>query len=221
MENKKVAILLSGCGYLDGSEINEVVLTLLALDRLGVSYEGVVLDKKQVHVINHVSMEDSVSSERNMLEESARIMRGNVKGLSDIDASDYAAVIIPGGFGMAKNLSDFAFAENGGYSVDESVLEFLKAICESKKPMGFLCIAPIIIPHVYPEGVKMTIGNDKDIAQLITSKGAKHIDCLVDEICYDERHKVISTPAYMLGKNNYEVSKGIDRLVKTLTSLIV
>jgi len=219
MKGKKIAIVLSGCGYLDGSEINEVVLTLLALDRAGIAYEGIAPDRDQHHVINHLT-ESVDEGSRNILEESARMMRGNVKALDKANVTDYDALIFPGGFGAAKNLFNLALKGDISYRVQPDILAFASAALEAKKPMGYICIAPMMIPEIYPEGVQMTIGTDEETAKLAESKGAKHVLRAVDEICCDQKYKLVTTPAYMLGKNTYEVSKGIDRMVKVLQEFI-
>ena len=219
MKDKKVGIVLSGCGYLDGSEINEVVLTLLALDRAGIAYKGIAPNRDQHHVINHLT-EAIEEGSRNILEESARIMRGNVIALDKANLSDYDALIFPGGFGAAKNLFDLAIKGDTSYSVQSDILAFATAALEARKPMGYICIAPMMIPEIYPAGVKMTIGTDGDTVKLVESKGAKHVKCAVDEVCCDQRYKLVTTPAYMLGQNTYEVSKGIDRMVKVLQEFI-
>ena len=219
MKGKKIAIVLSGCGYLDGSEINEVVLTLLALDRVGIAYEGIAPNRNQHHVVNHLT-EAVEDGSRNILEESARIMRGNVIALDKAIVSDYDAVIFPGGFGAAKNLFDLAIKGDASYRVQPDILAFATAALEAKKPMGYICIAPMMIPEIYPEGVQMTIGADEETAKLVESKGAKHVQRAVDEICCDQKYKLVTTPAYMLGQNSYEVSKGIDRMVKVLQEFI-
>ena len=215
MSKKKVGVILAGCGYLDGSEIQEVVLTLLSLDRAGISYEGISLNKGSYHAVNHITQEN-LQQNRNILEESARIMRGQIIDIEQANVSDYDGFIYPGGFGAAKNLFDFAIKYDASFSIDPSVFAFTKEAILLKKPVGFICISPMMIPKLYPEGVKMTIGDDINTSNIAIELGANHIKCAADEVCYDERYNVISTPAYMLDSNINKVSKGIDRLVKLL-----
>ncbi|MDF2691555.1 MAG: elbB [Gammaproteobacteria bacterium] len=214
---KKIAIVLAGCGQMDGSEIHEATLTLLSLAQNGASYEGLAPDRAQYHVFNHYSREPEQGS-RNILIEAARIMRGNAKPLNEAKVEDYDAVIFPGGNGAAKNLFNFAL-KGQDYQVEPDVLDFAKAFQKTGKPMGFMCIAPMMIPFIYPKGVKVTIGNDQSTAAVIESHGAIHVPCAVDDIVVDERYKLVTTPAYMLGPGIADVQKGIDKLVKTILKL--
>jgi len=145
-------------------------------------------------------------------------MRGNVKPLDQANVEDYDAVIFPGGNGAAKNLFDLAI--NGqNYQIQADVLKFAKAFQATGKPMGFICIAPMMIPFIFPHGAKMTIGNDKETAAVAESHGAIHVNCSVDNIVVDERYKLVTTPAYMLGPTIFDVQKGIDKLVKKVLLL--
>ncbi len=217
----KIAIVLSGSGYLDGTEIQEAVLTILSLEKLGISWEGIALNENQKQIINHKSQSvDSKSSPRNILEESARITRGNVIDIQDADGDNYDAVIFPGGFGAAKNILDFAFVGDDTYKMNKDVLSFARLFYLSDKPAGFICIAPLMIPIIYPEGTKATIGTDESTADILRAKGADVEIMNATEICVDESMKVVSTPAYMCGKNIVDVSIGIDKLVQKVISYI-
>lgn len=217
----KVAIVLSGCGYLDGTAIQEAVLTILALEKLGVEWQGVALNKDQKHVVNHLSQNvDSKVSPRNVLEESARITRGNVIDLAEADSDDYDAIIFPGGFGAAKNIMDFAFVGDDSYQMDEDVLTFARAFYLADKPAGYICIAPLMIPLIYPEGTKATVGTDENTTAILEKKGAEAITMDATEICVDEASKVVSTPAYMCAKNILEAAQGIEKLVEKVVSYI-
>ncbi|MCF6764822.1 isoprenoid biosynthesis glyoxalase ElbB [Thiotrichales bacterium 19S3-7] len=218
-KSKKVAVVLSGCGHLDGAEVHESVLTLLALSREGAQYEGLAPNRLQHHVINHRTQEEVKGDNRNILDESARIMRGNIKPLDAANLDDYDAVIFPGGFGAAKNLFDFALKGDESFKVNEDVLTFAKKAYQMGKPMGFICISPMMMVDICGANVNMTIGNDLDVAKAIEAKGAKHHLTNVDGICIDKDRKVVSTPAYMLGENPYQVSLGIDKLVKAVLEL--
>ncbi|WP_150463905.1 isoprenoid biosynthesis glyoxalase ElbB [Francisella sp. XLW-1] len=217
----KIAVVLSGCGYLDGSEIQETVLTILALEKQGVEWQGVALNKNQKHVINHLHQNvDNKASPRNILEESARITRGNVIDIADADSDEYDAVIFPGGFGAAKNIMDFAFVGDESYQMDEDVLTFARAFYLADKPAGYICIAPLMIPLVYPEGTKATVGTDDSTSAILEKKGAEAVIMDATDICVDESVKVVSTPAYMCAKNILEASQGIDKLVEKVVSYI-
>ena len=217
----KVAVVLSGCGYLDGSEIYETVLTILALEKKGIQWQGVALNKNQKHVVNHLSQSvDNKASPRNMMEEAARITRGNVIDIVEADSDDYDAVIFPGGFGAAKNIIDFAFVGDETYQMDEEVLTFARAFYLADKPAGYLCIAPLMIPLIYPEGTKATIGTDESTSDVLRKKGAEAELMDATAICVDEASKVVSTPAYMCAKNILEASQGIEKLVEKVVGYI-
>ncbi|OIN14293.1 isoprenoid biosynthesis glyoxalase ElbB [Oceanisphaera psychrotolerans] len=214
---KKVAVILSGCGVYDGAEIHEAVLCLLHLARQGASYQCFAPDKPQHHVINHLTGAEQPGS-RNVLEESARIARGEIKPLSELDAGEFDALLLPGGFGAAKNLCDFAFKGDAA-QVDLDVLLACKAFAAARKPAGYCCIAPMLMPRVYPAGVKGTIGTDTTAAQSFTAMGGEHIGCAVTDVVEDEHYKVISTPAYMLAQSITEADTGIGKLVKRLLEM--
>ena len=217
----KVALVLSGCGHLDGTEIQEAVLTIFTLEKLGVEWEGVALNENQKHVINHLHQSiDSKASPRNILQESARITRGNVIDLTDADSDDYDAVIFPGGFGAAKNIMDFAFVGDETYAINEEVLEFARSFYLADKPAGYICIAPLMIPLVYPEGTKATVGTDESTTAILEKKGAEAIIMGATEICIDDNVKLVSTPAYMCAKSMLEASQGIQKLVEKVVSYI-
>ena len=212
-----VAVVLSGSGVFDGAEINEVVLSLLYLEESGIAYQCFAPDKLQHHVIDHISGDEIEGQNRNILTESARIVRGNVKPLSELKASDYGGLLVPGGFGVAKNLSSFAY-EGKDFSLDETFKEVMQAFKNSSKPAGYMCIAPVLLPHIY-ETVTCTIGNDENIASIIEELGGKHVDCPVEDVIVDERNKVVTTPAYMLASNMKDASRGIKKLIDSLMKL--
>lgn len=209
---KRVGIVLSGCGVYDGAEIHEAVLTLLAVDRAGAQAVCFAPDKPQFNVVNHL-MGEVTGENRNILVESARITRGNIQPLSQADASQLDALIVPGGFGAAKNLSDFA-TEGAACQVDESLALLTREIYKQNKPIGFMCIAPALLPKLLGEAIRVTIGNDIDTAECIEEMGGTHIVCPVDDIVVDAQHKVVTTPAYMLANSISEAAKGIDKLVE-------
>ncbi|MDX1266063.1 MAG: isoprenoid biosynthesis glyoxalase ElbB [Oceanisphaera sp.] len=214
---KKVAVILSGCGVYDGAEIHEAVLCLLHLARQGASYQCFAPDKPQHHVINHLSGEEEPGS-RNVLEEAARIARGDIKPLTELNADDFDALLLPGGFGAAKNLCDFA-VHGADAQLDPQVLRVCKDFAAARKPAGYCCISPVMIPRVYPAGVKGTIGTEAAVAEAFTAMGGDHIGCAVTDVVEDSHYRVISTPAYMLAKSITEADTGIGKLVKRLLEI--
>ncbi|MBJ7268075.1 isoprenoid biosynthesis glyoxalase ElbB [Idiomarina abyssalis] len=209
---KKVAVILSGSGVFDGAEVNETVLTLLHLAKQGASYECFAPDIEQMHTINHLKGEES-SDKRNVLEEAARITRGEVRPLSDLDSTEFDALILPGGFGVAKNLCDFA-VKGADMTVNDEVLKVGRAFVDAKKPAGYMCIAPVLLPHIYGKGVKVTIGNDGEVASAINKMGGEHVNCGVRDIVVDDKHQLVTTPAYMLAENLLDAEEGISKLVE-------
>ena len=215
--SKKIAVILSGCGVYDGAEIHESVITLLRLDQRGAQVECFAPDVAQLHVINHLTGEEMPES-RNVLVESARIARGAVKDIGQANAADFDALIVPGGFGAAKNLSNFA-VEGAGCSINPQVLALAEAFAEAGKPVGLICISPALAAKIYGPGVTCTIGNDADTAAALDKMGATHVECTGEDIVEDPARKLVSTPAYMLGKNISEVASGINKLVDRVLEL--
>lgn len=214
----KVAVILSGCGVYDGSEVNEAVLTLLALEEEGLSYECFAPDKDQLQVINHKDGSISETS-RNVLDESARISRGIIYDLNGLKTEEFSALVVPGGFGAAKNLCDFA-TQGANFNVDPSLVRVCHEFNTEGKPLGFMCIAPVILAKVFGNGIRITIGDDVDTVSIIESLGAYHVKSEVDTIVYDETFNVVTTPAYMLASNVLEANKGIRKLVAKIASLV-
>ena len=215
----KVGVILAGCGVYDGSEVTESVLTLLALEKAGAEPVCMAPDKEQLHVINHLTGEET-GEKRNVLVESARIVRGNVEDVAGASADDLDALVLPGGFGAAKNLSRFAVDGPDG-EVDPGVRKLIEAVHAARKPIGFICITPAIAAQVLGgEGVEVTIGTDEATASAIESCGARHVDRAVDEIHEDPERRVVSTPAFMLGQRPSEVAPGIEKLVRTVMGWI-
>ncbi|MBC3364902.1 isoprenoid biosynthesis glyoxalase ElbB [Pseudomonas sp. SWRI92] len=215
--SKKVAVILSGCGVYDGAEIHESVITLLRLDQRGAQVQCFAPNIAQLHVINHLTGEEMPES-RNVLVESARIARGNVKDLREARVEDFDALIVPGGFGSAKNLSNFA-VEGAGCSVQPEVLALTEAFAEAGKPVGLICISPALAAKIYGPGVTCTIGTDADTAAAVTKMGGTHEECLVTDIVEDTARKLVSTPAYMLAQNISEAASGINKLVDRVLEL--
>ncbi len=210
---KNIAVILSGCGVYDGSEVHEAVLTFLAIEQQGAKYNCFAPNITQHHVINHLNGEVNKDESRNVLVEAARINRGDVEDLNELREKDFSAIIFVGGFGAAKNLSSFAL-NNDNYNVNEQVLITAQAFAKADKPAGYMCISPALLPLVYPEGVKGTIGKTSDTSALISAKGLEHVACGVSDVVIDEVHKVVTTPAYMLADSISEAATGINKLVK-------
>lgn len=214
----RVAVILSGAGVYDGSEIYETVLTLIALDKASAQVTCLAPDKTFT-VINHLTGEPS-GEERNVLVESARIVRGKVSDLAKVDPSDFDAVILPGGFGAAKNLSTYA-TQGAQCDVDPTLRKFLTGMNRAGKPIGAICIAPVILAKALGMNgsPRLTIGTDPDTANHIESLGAEHISCPVDDVVIDAEQKIVTTPAYMLAHRIGEAAQGINKLVHEVMKL--
>lgn len=217
----KVGVLLSGCGVYDGSEIHETVITLLALDRAGADVVMMAPDMEQA-VVNHLTGEPVEGASRNVLEESARIARGEISDIATIKGVDLDALFIPGGFGAAKNLCDFAF-KGSDCDVHPEVARLIQEIIAAKKPLAAVCIAPALVAkvlgtdHLEPQ---VTIGTDVETAGAVSSMGATHISCPVKEFVVDTKNKIITSPAYMLAGSISEAAEGIEKTVKELMKML-
>jgi len=217
MENKKFAVFLAGCGVYDGSEIHEAVSVLLAIDKMGDKYQCFAPDIQQYHVINHLTGEVE-NEKRNVLAEAARIARGNVKKLTLFDPDEFDAVVIPGGFGVAKNLCTFAF-DGPDCLVNPETETAIITAHEAGLPIGVLCIAPVLIAKVLGKGV-LTIGNDDGTANAVETLGALHQITTDDEIVIDKENKIVSSPCYMLDSPIHIVAKGAENVIKALYELM-
>lgn len=215
--HKKVAVILSGCGVYDGAEIHESVLTLLRLDQRGAQVQCFAPDIEQHHVINHLSGEP-MAERRNVRVEAARIARGAVRDVRELQASEFDALILPGGFGVAKNLSDFA-SQGAACQVQADVLRAAQSFATAHKPIGLLCIAPVLAAKIFGAGVHCSIGQDADTAAAIEQMGGVHQACEVSEICEDPARKLVTTPAYMLAQSISEAASGINKLVDRVLEL--
>ena len=212
----KFAIILSGNGVYDGSEIHEAVMTMLAIDRNKGSYSIFAPDVRQHHVINHISG-DEMDESRNVLIESARIARGNIQPLSKYKPDDFDALIFPGGFGVAKNLCTYAF-DGAEMSVDREVEKAIRSTHAAGKPIGALCIAPVLIAGVLGN-VDLTIGKDEDTAAAVEKLGAVHIETANGEVVIDHTNKIISNPCYMLEASISDIAMGAENVVKAIMEL--
>lgn len=219
----KIAVCLSGCGVFDGAEIHESVITLLALDRAGAEVICCAPNTPQMHVIDHQHGEVAEGESRNVLVESARIARGPVLDIAELRTTDFDALILPGGFGAAKNLCDFAIngAESKGHP---AVMELLRDCLEQGKPVGLMCIAPVVMATAMrdtPTSLELTIGTDVDTQASLAAMGAQPRPHEVDEIHVDVERKIVSTPAYMLAGSISEAAVGIEKLVAKVLELCV
>lgn len=213
----KVGVLLSGCGYLDGTEIHEAVLTLLVLDQLGAEAICLAPDT-EFDVVDHVTGE-ATGERRNVLRESARITRGRILDVAEVSAEALDALVVPGGFGAAKNLSNFAEA-GSEMAVLPSVEALIRSVHRAGKPIGAICIAPAVMAKLLP-GVILTIGEDPATADALEAMGAVHAVCPVTECVIDDQHRVVSTPAYMLGPWVGDVYGGVERCIRAVLDMAV
>ncbi len=216
-----IGVLLSGSGVNDGSEIHESVITMLALDRAGAETLLMAPNIDQMHVINHYTGQE-MDEFRNVLVESARIARGNIKDMAEVSGGDLDALIIPGGFGVAKNLSDYAMSGTE-CSINPDVYRLISEMIILKKPIGAICIAPTMMAKILAEqnqSATMTIGKDETTAKDIEVMGSTHKECLVEEIVIDKENNIVTTPAYMDAKNISEAAEGIEKLVKQIILMI-
>jgi len=214
----KVAVVLAGSGVYDGSEINEAVLTLLSLEQHGAQYQCFAPDMEQMHVVNHLTGEVAEGESRNVLVEAARITRGNVKDIREAKVEVFDALVVPGGFGAAKNLSDFA-VNGSAMTVQKDFLTLSQAMHQTGKPIGLICIAPTMAAAICGDGVQCTVGNDTQTAAAISDMGGVHLDCPVEEARIDTENKLVTTPAYMLATGVSQAYKGIDELVEEVLKL--
>jgi len=218
----KVAVVLSGCGYLDGSEIHEAVCTLIALDQAGAEVLCAAPDIPQAEVINHAEKCPLAGEGRNVLIESARIARSKICDLATVKADQIDALIMPGGLGAAKNLSTFA-TDGADCKVNPALDRLVGQLIEAEKPIGAICISPAVLAVMLGRrGIKarVTIGNDKDTAAVIAAVGCSHIECPADDIVVDEQYKIVTTPAYMLAEGPAQVFAGVSKLVRKVLEMI-
>ena len=213
----KVAVLLAGCGHFDGAEVREAVLALLALDQHGAAFQCLAPNADQYHVVNHATGQSAPGARRNVLEESSRIARlGQCLDLAQAKAEDYDALVMPGGYGVAKNHCSFAF-KGAEADVRPDVAAFLRAFFEAGKPVGAICIAPALVALALAGrgSADLTLGNDPGCAEAMRTLGQRHRDTSnAREIVIDEAHKLVTTPAYMFDDARLsEVWVGIERCI--------
>lgn len=214
---KKFAVILSGCGVYDGAEIHEATLTMLAIAQQGGTYEIFAPNVDQHHVINHLTGKE-MNEKRNVLVESARIARGKIKDLKDYNIADFDALIMPGGFGAAKNLCNFAF-KGDACEVNPDVAKAVSGTHKAGKPIGALCIAPVIIAKLI-DNSEVTIGQDPGTIQGIEKMGGKHVKTSHGEVVHDKKNNVFTTPCYMLDAGIGQIYEGAFNTVKAMMATI-
>lgn len=213
---KKIAVVLAGNGVYDGAEIHEATFTLLSIARNGAQYQCFAPDINQAHVVNHLTGEEMPET-RNVLVEAARIARGNIKPLSDYKAKEFDALVFPGGFGVAKNLCTYAF-KGTNCTVNPDVEKAIKSTVVEEKPIGALCISPVLIAKVLVD-VEVTIGDEEAASSAIETFGATHIVKSHGEIVYDEKYKLVTTPCYMLDATIDQIADGVENVVKKILEI--
>ncbi|WMY97432.1 MAG: isoprenoid biosynthesis glyoxalase ElbB [Arsenophonus sp.] len=211
----KIAIILSGCGFLDGSEVNEVVLTILSLEKRKIDYQCFAPNIQQKDVINHINQKKNEEI-RNVLIESARIVRSKILPLDQCNSNEFDGLIVPGGYGVVKNLSNYYF-DKSNFFIEKNVLKICRKFIG--KPVGYICIAPVLLPMIYKKKIKLTIGNDKKISNDLVKLGCKVVKCQSNDIVIDLKNNIITTPAYMLSNNIYDIYLNIDKLVCIMLDL--
>lgn len=216
MHSKKIGVILSGCGHQDGSEIHEATFTLWAIHKHGSDFQCFAPDITQHHVLNHITGKE-MDEQRNVLIESARIARGRVKDLKQFNPDEFDALIIPGGVGAAKNLCDYAI-KGTDCSVNPDLEQIIRAMHDAGKPIGALCISPVILAKVL-EDVEITVGDDEPTIKNINSMGAHHTPTGHGEIVIDLTNKIVTTPCYMLESRLDQISDGADNLVQAILNL--
>ncbi|XP_045118306.1 glutamine amidotransferase-like class 1 domain-containing protein 3A, mitochondrial [Portunus trituberculatus] len=229
MQGPAVAVVLSGSGVYDGAEVHEASAALVGLTRGGADVTCYAPDAPQMHVIDHTKGAPAEGESRNVLVESARIARGEVKPLTELTSGGADAVFFPGGFGAAKNLSDFA-VKGGDMTVNSEVERIIKDFHAAKKPIGLCCIAPVLAARVLGgSGVTLTLGQTDDgsgkwpyagAIEAAKGMGATVVEKSVEEVVVDEANKVVTTPAYMYNGKFHEIHDGVAKAVSALLGLI-
>jgi enhancing lycopene biosynthesis protein 2 len=210
---KKFAVILSGCGVYDGAEIHEATLTLYAIKKNGADYVVFAPNINQHHVINHLTGKE-MQETRNVLVESARIARGKISDLKDFNPHNFNAIILPGGFGAAKNLSSFAF-DGPTCKVNSDVEQAIVLSHKAGIPIGALCISPVLLAKIV-KGAELTIGQDNGTAEAIEAMGAKHKKSNHGDVTIDEKNKIFTTPCYMLDADIAQIGEGTENIVKAM-----
>ncbi len=213
---KKIAVILAGNGVFDGAEIHETTLTMYSIVKHGATYEIFAPNINQHHVINHITGKE-MPEKRNVMVEAARIARGKINDLANFKASDFDALIFPGGFGVAKNLCSFAF-DGADCTINPDVENAIKNMIELKKPIGALCIAPVLLARLL-KGVELTIGKENEKVQAIKTMGAKHVETTHEEVIIDKKYNTVTAPCYMLDASIGQIGDGANNVVKAILNL--
>jgi enhancing lycopene biosynthesis protein 2 len=218
---KNILVVLAGCGAKDGAEIHESVLTLLAIDKAGAKYQCAAPNKNQKHVLNFI--DDSVLNEtRNIMVEAARIARGKILDLAEVSMKDYDALVLPGGFGVAKNLCSFAF-DGADASIEPETNRIINEAYDLKKPIGAICIAPALVALALADknpDIVMTLGTAPEANSSLEAIGVKWKSCPTSSVICDEENKIVSSPAYMHGNSKLsELEQGITQCINTVIKM--
>lgn len=212
--DKTIGMILSGCGFLDGAEIHEAVFALLALDEAGVKVRVFAPDL-ELDEVDHLTGEGT-GRKRKLLSEAARISRGKIEDVASVKGTDVDGWVLPGGFGAAKNLCDFA-EKGASATAHKEVARVVREALAAQLPVGACCIAPALLAVITKSSgpqLKLTIGNDEGTAKALRSLGAQHIDAPVDDVVIDADHRVVTTPAYMYGDAPMrDINAGIQKMV--------
>ncbi|XP_074642226.1 glutamine amidotransferase-like class 1 domain-containing protein 3, mitochondrial isoform X2 [Tubulanus polymorphus] len=215
--NYHIAVVLSGCGVYDGSEVHEASACLVHLSRENAKVSMFAPDINQMHVIDHSKGSESTNEKRNVLVESARIARGEVSPIEKLNTADFNAVVFPGGFGAAKNLSTFA-VDGAKCSVNKEVDRILREFHASQLPIGLCCISPVLAAKAL-KGCSVTIGTDANTAQAITDMGSTHVNTEVDEVHVDPDRKIVTTGAFMHDAPIHKIFDGIGKMIGEVIKL--
>lgn len=210
---KKIAIIIGGCGHRDGSEIHETTMTMLAVEEHGATYQMFAPNRNQYHVLNHLDGTE-MHEQRNMLVEAARIARGNILPLENFDVNQFDAVIFPGGFGVAKNFFNYAF-KGMDCEVDEQIAHIIQSVHQAGKPIGALCISPVLMAKILGN-ITVTIGQDAKTARDIEQMGATNVNTSNGDVVTDKKNKIFSTPCYMLDANLVDIHEDAYNLVEAM-----
>lgn len=216
--SKQIAVILCGCGSMDGSEIHEATMTLLAIDRHDAEYTIFAPDANQYEVINHITGE-KMSETRNMMVEAARIARGKISPLSQFDAGKYDALVLPGGFGAAKNLFTYAY-DGVKAKVRDDIAAAIRSMHALKKPIGALCIAPVLVAKVLGD-IVITVGTDEQTIKHVEQFGASHVNTQQTEVISDKKNMVFTTPCYMLPATIADIAESADNLISSMLDNII
>ena len=214
---KKFAIILAGCGVYDGAEIHEAVMSMYAVMKNGAEYQIFAPDIAQYHVVNHLTGVEMPET-RNVLVESARIARGKIKPVTKLDLREFDALLFPGGFGVAKNLCSYAF-EGANCSVNPDIAILIKEAVSLRKPIGALCISPVLLAQIMGD-VTITVGPDEDDAANVIAMGANHKATKHGEVIIDEKHRIFTTPCYQLKSTIVQIAEGADKIVKAMLKVM-